>query len=331
MQVNSVKNYGITSNIKKNVNTNSIAQQQNSQQVAFGTNEPKGNDGSNAMRNLIYGLMMLGATAGGTSALTSCDDGHAEAYAHAEVIVKGDTTSTGNPSLDTLICNCNCKPDTIIKWYYAFQRPIPLDSLYNNMQNWGIDGTDGDKYDPNAKRNIVHYEGNREWEYGTKEVGDMNILEYSKNILVYDTEIKDWEDNHQSYGKRILRIPTGSFSVTKKNGEVLNNPKGFFVEEYENPFDEKGGSILDCNIKTRTFVTTLGDTLNVSTLDNGNQFVEKGKVAKGYLGPNTILLQNLIGKYETEDHYVDFKVEAINDEELRCRYVKEMDAQASEK
>jgi len=323
MQVNSVKNYGITSTLNKNVSANTISKQ-NPQQVAFCADESKNNNGSNAMRNLIYGLMMLGATAG-SATLTSCDDGSADAYAYASVTV------TGNTTLDSLICNCHCKPDTIIKWYYAFQRPIPLDSLYNNMQNWGIGGTEGGKDDPTAKRNIVHYEGTREWEYGTKEDGDMNILESSRNILVYDTEIKDWEDNHQAYGKRVLRIPTGSFSLTKKDGEVLHNPKGWFVEEYENPFDEKGGSILDCKIKSRAFVTTEGDTLNVSTLNEGNKFVETGKVAKGYLGANSIVLQNLIGQYNTDDHYVDFKVDAINDEDLRCRYVKAMDAQAAGK
>ena len=128
-----------------------------------------------------------------------------------------------------------------------------------------------------------------------------------------------------------MRIPTGSFSITKKDGEVVRNPKGFFVEEYENPYNEKGGSVLDCNVKSRAFVTTNGDTLNVSLLNDGNKFVETGKVAKGYLGANSILLQNPIGRYETEDHYVDFNVDAITDQELRCKYVKAMDAKTSGK
>lgn len=321
MQVNSIKNYNVTNT---SLNTNPAAKQ-NKQSVVFcGEEKNADNNGGKAMRNLIYGLMMLGATAGGSSALTSCDDGYAEAYASASVSVV-----TGIPSLDSLICHCHCHPDTIIKWYYAFQKPIPLDSLYNNMNNWEIEGADEDKDDPNAKRNIVHYEGTREWEYGSKEIGDMRLDESSKNVLVYDTEIKDWQDNHQSYGKRILRIPTGTFYLTKKDGEVLTNPKGFFVEEYENPYDEKGSSVFDCNIKSRAFVTTQGDTLNVSLLNEGNHFTETGKVAKGYLGANSILLQNLIGKYETEDHLVDFKVDAITDEELRCKYVKELDDIAS--
>ena len=53
--------------------------------------------------------------------------------------------------------------------------------------------------------------------------------------------------------------------------------------------------------------------------------METGNVSKGYLGANSILLKNLIGEYPTEDHYIDFSVEAINDKELRLRYVKAMD------
>ena len=321
MQINSVKNYNLTPNSVKKYTANNV-EQQKQPQVAFCANEDNKNNGAKAMRNLIYGLMMLGATIGGTPALTSCDDGYAYAEADANVSIT---------PLDSLIDSCHCKRDTIIKWYCSYQKPIPLDSLYNNMQNWGIDGTEGDKYDEKSKRNIIHYEGTREWEYGTKEIGDMDIIESSKNVLIYDTEIKDWEGKHQSYGKRVLRIPTGSFSITKKDGEVVRNPKGFFVEEYENPYNEKGGSVLDCNVKSRAFVTTNGDTLNVSLLNDGNKFVETGKVAKGYLGANSILLQNLIGRYETEDHYVDFNVDAITDQELRCKYVKAMDAKASGK
>ena len=94
------------------------------------------------------------------------------------------------------------------------------------------------------------------------------------------------------------------------------------VEEYENEFGEKGGSILDCKLKTRAFVSTQGDTLNVARRKGTSEFVETGKVAKGYLNPkNSILLKNLIGTYPTDDHYIDFKVEAINDKELRAKYV----------
>jgi hypothetical protein len=79
-------------------------------------------------------------------------------------------------------------------------------------------------------------------------------------------------------------------------------------------------------LKTRAFVSTAGDTLNVARRKGTNEFVETGKVAKGYLGANSVLLRNLIGEYSTDDHYIDFKVDAITDEELRAKYVYEKDA-----
>ena len=106
---------------------------------------------------------------------------------------------------------------------------------------------------------------------------------------------------------------------------TLNSPKGLFVEEYENEFGQQNGSILDCRLKTRAFVTTNGDTLNVAKRKGTSEFVETGKVAKGYLGANSILLRNLIGQYSTDDHYVDFSVEAVEDKRLRAMYVEAMD------
>jgi hypothetical protein len=121
-------------------------------------------------------------------------------------------------------------------------------------------------------------------------------------------------------------MPTGNFTITKEDGTILKSPKGLFVEEYESDNDEKNASIYDCSLKTRAFITTKGDTLNVSKRDGANSYVETGKVAKGYLGANSILLKNLIGEYSTDEHYIDFKVDAITDEELREKYVYAKDA-----
>lgn len=273
---------------------------------------------SNSMRNAIVALCFL-PTAGGV--MTSCDkEIIAEANANAGVNADADANAS---IIDTT--GYKHPGDTIIKWYYKFQRPIPLDTLFNNMQNWDIDGADGNKNDSTANRNIIHYEGTREWEYNTKEIGDMNVLESSRNILVYDTEIKDYKGNHESFGKRVFRVPTGSFSITTKNGRTIHNPKGLFVEEYENENDEKKGSIYDCKLKSRAFIQTNGDTLNVAKRKGTSEYVERGTASKGYLGANSVLLRNLIGEYSTDDHYVDFKVEAIDDKDLRLKFVEEMD------
>jgi len=116
MQINSIKNYGINSKNNKLNSTPTQAPAPKAPQVAFkGLEEPK-NDGSNSMRNLIYGLMLLGATAATTPALTSCDDGSAYAYAHVDINMSG---------LDSLIDSCHCHPDTIREWYYGFTPDRP--------------------------------------------------------------------------------------------------------------------------------------------------------------------------------------------------------------
>ncbi len=316
MRVSSINNYNCqktNQNFSNNLglqNENKLSAQPN---VYFTGDDKKA---SRAMRNTILALCMLPAA--GSMVMSSCDDDPAYAYEEA------NANANAEVSIDTTgYHHCG---DTIIQWYYKYQRPLPLDTLMNNFHNWDIDSTDIDLNDSTAKRNIIHYEGVREWEYNTREIGDMNILESTpKNNLVYDTEIVDYKGDHISYGKRIFRIPTSKFTITTKDGRTLHSPKGIFVEEYENDFDEKGSSILDCTLKSRAFCQTNGDTLNVAKRKNSNEFVETGKVAKGYLGANSILLKNLIGEYPTDDHVVDFKIEAINDKELRLKYVKAMD------
>ena len=312
MQVNSIRNYNISTPNKVNLENKTT----NLSDVTF-VGEKKDNKALKVARDIAVASMFMLPVAT-TPLLTGCDDDYygyarAEAYAWAGIGSYVDSTHCSHPA------------DTLIKWWYAWDRPMPLDSLNNNFDNWEIPGVDPAWRDSLSRRNIIRYEGTREWEYGTKEIGDINVLESSKKILVYDTEITDYKGNHESYGKRVLRIPSGNFSITTKDGETLHSPKGLFVEEYENEFDEKGGSILDCKLKTRAFVTTTGDTLNVAKRKGTTEFVETGKVAKGYLGANSILLRNLIGQYSTDDHYVDFKVEAVEDKKLRAMYVYAMD------
>lgn len=318
MQVNSINNCGCNSPKRmflasKGVEEPTQAPQQ-PQQVNFTGDDKKSR---NAMRNAVVALCFL-PVAGGM--VTSCDKDDAYAYAYAEA----NANANANASILDTTKYCHCK-DTVYKWYYAFQRPIPLDTLYKNLDNWDIDGTDGNMNDSTSKRNIIHYEGQREWEYNSKEIGDINLPESSKNILVYDTEILDYKGNHESYGKRVIRIPSGNYTVTTKNGKTLHNPKGVFVEEYKADTDKKYSSIFDCALVSRDFCQTNGDTLRVAKRDGTSNYVEKGSAAKGYLGNNSILLRNLIGQYSTDDHYVNFNVKAISDNDLRKMYVGQMD------
>lgn len=321
MQVNAIKSYGSLISTKPVLNNKNVDSEENKpQQNAVSFTSDKNNNNSKAMRNAIMALCFLPVVGG---VATSCDrEAFAEAYAESES--NAEANADANASIIDTTGYCH-PGDTIIKWYYKFQRPIPLDTLFKNLDNWDIDGTDGDMNDSTSNRNIIHYEGTRDWEYNTKEVGDINLLESSKNILVYDTEVLDYKGNHESYGKRVLRIPSGNYTIVTKDGRTLHNPGGLFEEVYTNETDNKNGSIFDCTLQSRAFVQTNGDTLKVAKRTGTSEYREVGSASKGYLGPNTILLKNLIGEYPTDDHYVDFSVDAVNDKDLRLMYVKKMD------
>ncbi|MBQ8458793.1 hypothetical protein IJ541_01675 [bacterium] len=323
MKVYSIDNYNLNCQ-KPQPKLNTVQANTNQMSaISFTSDDSKS---SNAMRNTAMALMLAGT-------LSSCDklfdDG--EAYALAQVAVEqNDSTSHGSEGEKGWLRDSTYIHDTdsIIKWYYKFVRPQPLDTLYKNVHNWGIEGADADPNDSTANRNIVHYEGVRDWEYGTKEIGDENPIQSSKKVLVYDTEVKDYKNNHEYYGKRIFRFPTGNFSIKMPNGKILNNPKGLFMEELRSDLDVAHDEISGCTKLSSVFVTTKGDTVEVARKSpNSSEFIAKGKMTKGYLngGINSLLLRNMIGIYDTDDHFLDFKIETVNDEELRRRYVRAMD------
>lgn len=228
--------------------------------------------------------------------------------------------------------------DTITKWKYDFQKPIPLDTLSKITGGFDIPTQDP------SRKNIVNYQGVREWEYGNKFVANINLLESSRNILVYDREDKDWEDKHTGWGKDVFRIPTSSFTIETYDGRTINSPKGFFFETYTNNFNQKS-SIYDNTLTQRYFCQTQGNKIvKVFSYDpSTNLYREDGSVGKGYLDKNTkgnnILLKDLISsdhrwsddpEYETDDHIIGIKLTALNDEELQLLYLRQRDDEFAE-
>ena len=306
MRVNFISNYNLGSLNQKQELNNPKNNIQTQEMPTFTGDDKKA---SRALRNTVIGAMML-PVAGGLVA--SCDTGDAEAWTKIDINWTEDSTHVA-------------PKDTTDKWRDNFVRPIPLDSLYKNIGGWGFG--DGDINDSTSNRNIVHYEGTREWEYMTREIADINLTDFpnNKNVLVYDTEIQDYKGNTKSYGKQVLRIPEGNFTVTTKDGEVLNSPKGFFVESWVNNLGVKGASIYDCDKVSSAFCQTNGEVLNVAKVDDtGNHYVQTGSVQKGYLGDNSILLRDLIGIYSTDDHYTGFEIKAVNDSVLKDIFVDQM-------
>ena len=227
--------------------------------------------------------------------------------------------------------------DTITQWKDNWEKPIPLDTLAKITEKFDIDGIDP------SRKNIVSYQGIREWEYGNRFVTMMNQLQSSKNILVYDREDLDWEGKHLGWGKDVFRIPRTNFKIETYNGKTINNPKGIFVETYKNPFNSEISDVSDNELLTRQFFQTRGDSVFVYTYDkNTGLYREDGRVSKGYLENNSVLLTDLIASdpdkkfgtdpaYSTEDHIVSCKVATVNDEELKLLYVRAKDDNVAEK
>ncbi len=229
--------------------------------------------------------------------------------------------------------------DTITKWIDRWQKPIPLDTLDKWVKKFDIDGgTPG-------RNNIVNYQAIREWEYGDRFVANANLLESSKNIMVYDREDLDWQGNHKGWGKDVYRIPTSNFKIQTYSGKTLNSPKGIFFETYVNSWDQNT-SIYDNNLVQRYFLQTNGDKVNVYSYDaKTGLYREDGEFSKGYLDKSSvgsnILLTDLIASdpdikwtnnpdYSTEDHMVGVKVVTVNDEELQLMYVRAKDDEFAE-
>lgn len=229
--------------------------------------------------------------------------------------------------------------DTITRWIDRWQKPIPLDTLDKWVKKFDIDGpTPG-------RNNIVNYQAIREWEYGERFVANANLLESSKNIMVYDREDLDWQGNHKGWGKDVYRIPTSNFKIQTYSGKTLNSPKGIFFETYVNPWDQNT-SIYDNNLVQRYFFQTNGDKVNVYSYDaKTGLYREDGEFSKGYLDKSSvgsnILLTDLIASdpeikwtnnpdYSTEDHMVGVKVVTVNDEELKLMYVRAKDDEFAE-
>lgn len=237
---------------------------------------------------------------------------------------------TGSYHVDTVV---------IKEWIDRWQKPIPLDTLDNWAKKFDIEGqTPG-------RNNIINYQAIREWEYGERFVANMNQLESSKNILVYDREDLDWQGNHKGWGKDVYRIPTSNFKIQTYSGKTLSNPKGLFFETYVSRSDENT-TIHDNNLVERFFFQTNGDKVNVYSYDpTTGLYREDGEFSKGYLDKGSvgsnILLTDLIASdpdirwtnnpdYSTEDHMVGVKVVTVNDEELKLLYIRAKDDEFAE-
>ncbi|MBP3820523.1 hypothetical protein J6G99_02635 [bacterium] len=345
MQINSITSYSVKPSA--NLMANRIEQEPQAPQTPneeqkqtaslYFTGDGKKNAGS-AMRYIMIPIAVMGLAGG----ITSCDKDDSSTYSNVELY--GEITGSLRDSVsqkdtinyyhdityitkyDTITIPDTIKlpPDTIYKVKDDYVRPEPLDSFMNNMKHWDIDKS-VDPKDPSSKRNITHFEATRQWEYNSRIIGDADAYNSRRTRLVYDTELLDYTDKHVSYGKMVLRQPPENINVRNADGSRVRNPKGLYLEIYSNPTNKPLADLIDCDLKRRYFVQTVGDKLKVYTPDENGIFIEDGNAEEGYIGDDTILLRNLIGRYDNNSHLSDVVINAVSDESWKNLYVIQKD------
>ncbi len=331
-----------------------------------------GGEGENAnsgkgMRKILYPVIAIPLL---STSLNSCDDifgdvhAHAEAIARDTIVIKDTINNHKNDSINQNDTTINrpeipvrterdtiyidpyadgdepvvvdegdyINNDSIDKWSNDWERPELLDSLMRDMYIFGQDSTTDDIHNPKAKRNIIHIEADREWEYNNRDIDDINMLESHKGVdLTFDTQFKDYKGRNTGYGKMRLAYPKDVFTVKTADGErVWTSPSGYYLEFYKNPTSNKHTSIKNCKLDRRFFCQTVGDSLKVFEADENGDYIEAGKAAKGYIARNSILLRGkLIGRNKTDDHFVNVHMSVVDDDKLKALYLRQKDDAAA--
>ena len=335
MQVNSITGY----NFGKSMMLSRAAEPapQQPQQPQQPEQEPaksiyftgKKDNSGKAMRNATMAVLLpLSMLTAGT-ALSSCekdDEAYALAIACGSASASAtakDSSSYSNGQRDTIPSD-TIPSDTIPSDIEDdFVRPLPLDTLAGHMYDWGIDNFNDTT--ANGKRNIVHYHYARPWEYNNEVDAHMNIKEskQDKRLLVHDTEVKDYKGNHLYYGKEVREVPKYPITLETYSGKTIKTNALMTLESRRNDGDNPKASLRNTSLDYKLALMTVGDTVLVFRQGKNGVYKEDGKMAKGYLDDNTILLQDLIGEYATDDHLTDLKLTAITDEELKNRFKEE--------
>ena len=345
MQVNSITGYNFGKSMMFSRAAEPAPAPQQPQQPQQPEQEPaksiyftgKKDNSGRSLRNatMAFLIPLTMATAVGPT-LTSCEkDTEAYAWAYAEGNANAeasdscgcghrkDSCNNDTTKHDTIPVDTT-KHDTIpVIPSDDFNRPLPLDTLAKHMYIWNIDNFNDTT--ANAKRNIIHYHYARPWEYNNEVDANMNIKEskQDKQLLVHDTEVKDYKGNHLYYGKEVREVPKNPITLETYSGKKIKTNALMTLESRRCDGDVKGASLRNTSLDYKLALMTVGDTVLVFRQGKDGVYKEDGKMAKGYLDDNTILLQDLIGEYATDDHLTDWKLTAITDDELKNLIKKE--------
>ena len=230
--------------------------------------DPASKNSARALRNMMYGLMLLGATAGAGS-LTSCEkaEAYAEASADAYAWVIGGGCDNKKDTVvihDTII-------NTIIKPVYIEEYPFHLaDSLIRQGLNIGIE-LDGPV--PEDQNNDVAFVASRahnryDDKYYETQVDSVGT---NKNRLALVTKILDFYEDPENPKVSWMRtevsdVPGKGIKLTRYTSNSVAKP-----EEWQ--WNYAGYEVRTNNRN--------GQTNTKSVFDNNDELIWQGEYRKG--------------------------------------------------
>ncbi len=268
---------------------------------------PISKDSSKAMRNMMLGLMALGATSG---TITSC--------APEDIIVEANSSASASSSATANVTiiggNCNhhdtitiIKPDTIhdtdtiihteIKPIYVKDYPFHIgDSLIAQGENIGIP-IDGPVPDGSGLDSVVYVGSKAHNRYDNKFYESMvDSIGTNKRELAVVTKVVDLYDSKNpktSYLKSVVTdVPGKGIKITRY---VSNSPK--------KPEDDEQYLWNYAGYEVRTNGRDRKQNIR-SIFDNNNNLVYRGNYEKG-TNPGSFLYGSLIIDAETGEPYYD--------------------------
>ena len=230
--------------------------------------DPASKKSAQALRNMMYGLMLLGATVGGASSLTSCEkQAYAEANAEAYAWVIGGGCDNKNDTVvihDTII-------NTIIKPVYIKEYPFHLaDSLIKQGLNIGVE-LDGPV--PEDENNDVAFVASRahnryDDKYYETQVDSIGT---NKNRLSLVTKVLDFYEDPENpkiswMRTEVADVPGKGIKLTRYSSNSTTKP-----EEWD--WQYTGYEIRTNNRN--------GQTNTKSVFDKNNELIWEGEYKRG--------------------------------------------------
>ena len=251
---------------------------------------PASNNSARALRNIMYGLMLLGATAGAAGSLSSCE--RAETYAEATANAYAWAIGGGCDRNDTTIIH-DTIINTIIKPIYIKEYPFHLaDSLIRQGLNIGIELDGPVPADENNDVAFVASKAHNRYDDKYYET-HLDSIGTNKNRLSLVTKVLDFYEDpikpKTSWLKtEVSDVPGKGIKLTRyiSNSEIK-------PEEWQ--WDYAGYEIRTNNRN--------GINNTKSVFDNNNNLIWKGEYRRGE-NPGTFMYGTFVYD-ENGDPYID--------------------------